>query len=211
MSAVPTEQRPPLGATPPLASGTAERRVRGASARRGTAADAALRRAVVVDAADRGDRVLDHVPGQRRPQPRIDDHYRDRADARLGTGGGGGRRAHARRAIARGGAEVRAVAGRAAARVRRPERAVGRVVGTARRQLAGRGQAARLRRRVRRGGRARAPRARSLAGDPRRAGAGCGGRVLGTRWRRRSFRAASRRRTHTRAWRNRTATGTRSA
>ena len=77
----------------------------------------------------------------------------------------------------------------------------------------GRGRAARLRRRVRRGGGARAPGARSLAGGPRRAGAGGGGRVRLRAGDQGLPRALARANTaHIRApARNRTATGTRSA
>ena len=54
-------------------------------------------RAVVGDAADRGDRLLRHVLRQRRAEPRIDDDDRDGADARAGCGRGGGDRAPAAR------------------------------------------------------------------------------------------------------------------
>src|SRR5207248_1618659 len=86
---------------------------------------------VVGDAADGGGPVLHHVLRQRRAEPRIDDHHRARADARV-RARGGDRGA----AGTRGQARVRGVAGGAAARVHRAHRALDRVVGAARRQLA---------------------------------------------------------------------------
>ena len=81
---------------------------------------------------------------------------------------------------------VRAVAGGAAARLRRADRAVGGVVGAARRQLAERRADARLQRRLRRRGRARPRGSRALAGGARRGDAGGRRSCAATRCSRRS-------------------------
>ncbi len=85
---------------------------------------------MVADAARRRRHLLRHVRRRRRPQPDRHDDRRGRPDDRLGADHRGGRPV---RRSAR--ARLGSVAGRAAARARRADGAVGRLVGAARRQL----------------------------------------------------------------------------